>query len=147
MVAVVGQLNYGGTLTPTNIDVGSLVAGDSFQLFKAGSVTGNFASIAGSPGVGLVWNFSPASGVLSVVSSVVPQPHITSISFSGTSLVINGTNGTSGQQYEVLTSTNLTVPLTNWVSIATNQFPGNAFSVTNTVSPGTPQDFYILRVP
>lgn len=147
LVAVVGQLNYGGTLTPTNIDVGSLVAGDSFQLFKAGSVTGNFASIAGSPGVGLVWNFSPASGVLSVVSSVVPQPHITSISFSGTSLVINGTNGTSGQQYEVLTSTNLTVPLTNWVSIATNQFPGNAFSVTNTVSPGTPQHFYILRVP
>jgi len=77
----------------------------------------------------------------------VPQPRITAISLSGSSLVINGTNGTAGQQYEILTSTNVATPLTNWVSVLTNTFGGNNFSVTNSVNPSAAKNFYILRVP
>lgn len=65
VVNVTGSLAYGGTLTPTNLGP-ALVAGDSFQIFSpggSGSIT-----VAGLPGVGLNWNFSPASGVLSVVA-------------------------------------------------------------------------------
>ena len=82
-----------------------------------------------------------------VVAGVVQQPHITSIALSGSNLIISGTNGTAGQQFNVLESTNLLVPLANWTPISTNTFSGSAFSVTNTVNPLAPQNFYLLRLP
>jgi hypothetical protein len=75
------------------------------------------------------------------------QPDITGISLSGTTLVINGVNGTSGLNYTLLTSTNLALPLAQWTPIATNSFSGTSFSVTNTVSGNAHQRFYILQVP
>ena len=85
--------------------------------------------------------------MLSVVSGVVPQPHITGISLTGASLVINGTNGLAGESYNVLTTTNLALPLANWTVLPTNTFTAGNFSLTNTVNPGAAQSFYILRVP
>ena len=75
------------------------------------------------------------------------QPAITRINLSGTSLVLSGTNGTSGLQFTVLTSTNLSLPLGQWSSVTTGTFTGSSFSVTNTVNPGKPQNFYLLQVP
>jgi hypothetical protein len=49
-------------------------------------------------------------------------PVIGGISFSGTNIVITGTNGTAGANYYVLTTTNLLTPLTNWTILTTNQF-------------------------
>jgi autotransporter-associated beta strand protein len=70
---VATTVNYGGTLTATSLS-GALNAGDSFVIFRAGTHTGDFASIAGTPGDGLEWRFDPATGVLSVVSVVVNPP-------------------------------------------------------------------------
>jgi hypothetical protein len=47
----------------------------------------------------------------------------------------------------VLTSTNLALALTNWISIATNTFTGGNFNATNTVNPSAPQNYFLLRVP
>jgi autotransporter-associated beta strand protein len=66
-------VNYGGTLTVTDVS-GGLGAGDSFTIVNAGSHTGNFASISGSPGPNLAWDFNPASGVLSVIATAVNPP-------------------------------------------------------------------------
>jgi autotransporter-associated beta strand protein len=66
-------VNYGGTLTATNLN-GSLVAGDSFTIVSAGSHTGDFTGIIGSPGPNLGWQFDPATGVLSVISVAVEPP-------------------------------------------------------------------------
>jgi hypothetical protein len=74
------------------------------------------------------------------------QPHITGINLSGTTLVINGTNGTVNLQFAVLTSTNVTLPFGQWTPISTNTFTSGNFSVTNTVNPSAPQNFYILQV-
>ena len=72
-VVVATTVNYGGTLTVTDLG-GGLVAGDSFTIVSAGSHTGDFTSIVGSPGPGLGWQFNPATGVLSVITVAVNPP-------------------------------------------------------------------------
>jgi len=64
-----GGLSYGGTLTVTNL-AGSLQGGDTFKLFRSAGVSGNFATLAGSPGAGLAWKFNPTNSVLTIYSTV-----------------------------------------------------------------------------
>ncbi|HSY43938.1 MAG TPA: RICIN domain-containing protein [Candidatus Acidoferrum sp.] len=138
---------YGGTLTVTNI-TGTLVVGQTFQLFLGESYAGAFSAINLPPlGAGLVWaNNLAINGTLQVVAS--SGPRLTGILLSGTNLIINGTNGMAGEQYQLLSSTNLTLPLKQWVPVLTNNFDGNGnFNLTNTVNPAAPQNFYILQVP
>jgi autotransporter-associated beta strand protein len=66
-------VNYGGTLVVSNAtsDATPLAAGDTFTLFSGSLPSGNFASIAGSPGTGLAYSFNPANGVLTVITQTV----------------------------------------------------------------------------
>lgn len=86
-VIVATTVNYGGTLTVTDLS-GGLVAGDSFTIVTAGSHTGDFTSIVGSPGPGLGWQFNPATGVLSVISVVVNPPTLL-YSLTGNTLTLS----------------------------------------------------------
>jgi hypothetical protein len=83
--------------------------------------------------------------------TVEPElPGIAGLSVQGTNLVLDGTNGQSGNTYLVLTSTNLALPLSQWTPAATNvlSVSGNfSITVTNTVSEAIPQRFYILQTP
>ncbi len=79
------SVSYGGTLYATNLS-GTLAPGDSFTIFSAGSETGNFTTIAGSPGAGLAWSFNPLNGVLSVVSGVATNPTNIMVSVSSGNL-------------------------------------------------------------
>jgi len=141
------SITYGGTLSLTNLS--SPVSGNSFKLFSASSYSGSFASIIpATPGPGLTWVTSAlgTSGTLSVASAA--QPRISSIVHQGASLVISGTNGIASGSYYVLGSTNLTLPLANWTSIATNSFTaGGAFSFTNSLNPSVPRYFYLIELP
>ena len=81
--------------------------------------------------------------------SVVAVPGIIGISLSGGNLVINGSNGVSGQTCYVLTTTNLALPRSQWIPVATNVLnAGGNFSITatNAVNPNVPQQFYILQL-
>ena len=73
-------------------------------------------------------------------------PHITSVSVSGTTLVINATNGVAGGQYVLLGTTNLALPLAQWTPILTNKFDdsGNLNLSTNIINSAVPQEFYNL---
>jgi PKD repeat protein len=88
---------------------------------------------------------------VSVVAIPPPaQPGITGISLSGSNLVINGTNGVSGQTYYVLTTTNLALPRSQWLPVATNVLnsSGNfTITATNSVNINAPQQFYQLQIP
>lgn len=141
---------YGGTLVVSNLDnAHPLAGGQSFQLFSAGSYDGAFVNIIpAAPGAGLAWdtNSLTSSGTLNIIS--VPWPVITSVSLSGTNLVMSGTNGASGGTYSVLTTTNLIVPLSQWTTNASSQFDDSGnFAFTNGISPNTPQQFYLLKTP
>jgi PKD repeat protein len=83
--------------------------------------------------------------------SVVPaQSGIAGFSLSGTNLVVNGSNGLSGQTYYVLMSTNVALPFSQWTPVATNVLnaSGNfTITATNAVNRNIPKRFYILKMP
>jgi hypothetical protein len=86
------------------------------------------------------------NGILNVVAASA-QPAISSVAISAGNLVFSGANGTASGTFYVLTTTNLAIPLTNWITLATNSFDGSgAFSVTNAVKPGTLQQFYRIEL-
>jgi len=66
---------------------------------------------------------------------------------NGNRFIFTGTNGWPGQNYAVLTSSNLMLPLNQWHPIFTNPFdPGGKFSFTNPLTPGQLQLFYLLQL-
>lgn len=140
----------GGTIVVTNLS-GTITNGETFQLLVSTNITGTFASVVLPSAPGLTWtNNLTTTGTLTagVASGPVPQPHITSVNLiGGTNLIISGTNGQAGEQFDVLTSTNVALALTNWTSINSGTFSGNNFSITNAVTAGTPREFFILRIP
>lgn len=76
------------------------------------------------------------------------QPRIVNVSFSGGKLIISGINGSSGQNYYVLMSTNVGLRLNQWVPVLTNSFDNTGnFNATNSVPAGSPRQFYLLQVP
>jgi autotransporter-associated beta strand protein len=147
------SITFGGTLTVT-LDTGTPAAGDTFQLFTAASFNGNFsATNLPTLAAGLAWNWNPANGALSVVSTTGPgmftQPTgITSFALNnGTNVVMNGTNGQAGDAYYLLQSTNVALPLSQWKTVATNVLGANGnytFTGTNVVIPGARQQFFII---
>jgi T5SS/PEP-CTERM-associated repeat protein len=140
------SLVYGGALTVSNLGPTALTVGDRFQLFLAASYSGSFSPLTLPPlNSGLDW-----TNKLSVDGSieVVGAPRFTNITASGTNMIVAGTNGTTSGNYAVLTATNVTLPLSNWVSIATNPFnSGGGFSFTNGIAPGELQRYFRLRSP
>jgi autotransporter-associated beta strand protein len=147
-------ITYGGTLNLVNIG-SALTNGASFKLFKALSYGGTFSSIVpATPGTGLAWKTNTlSSGVISVGTGVVPGPttnaNITSVKLSGTNILLHGVNNNvpnTNFHYAVLSSTNLTLPLSNWTSIVTNSFNSDGtFDYTNAIVPGTPRVFYDVK--
>jgi autotransporter-associated beta strand protein len=144
LVTNVTALSYGGTLQ-FNLSGDPLVVGDTFQLFSFNSASGAFTSITPAPGPGLDWDNSKltVNGTIRVVS----RPRITGLNVVAGQVVITGTNGVASSSYNVLTSTNVALPLANWTLLGSSSFDaGGNFSFTN----GTPteaQQFYLLQVP
>jgi hypothetical protein len=85
---------------------------------------------------------------LDEVSVYPEQPSLTGASVAGANLVLDGINGQTGITYIVLTSTNLALPLSQWMPAATNVLSASGnfnVTVTNTVSASVPHRFYILQ--
>lgn len=76
-----------------------------------------------------------------------PVPVITDAQLLPQGIALRGTNGPNNGVYQVLGTTNVTLPLTNWPWIAAHTFDaaGN-FDSTNPVAPGLPQQFFRLLV-
>ncbi len=126
---------------PTTIHLLGYAGTDPFAGLALAPLPGGFAG-------NLVDN--PGSVDLNVtVSAVPPAPTIQKITISGGQLVVSGTNNSSagGGTYHLLSSTNITVPLSNWTVVTNSSFDGNGnFSSTNATGTNNTQ-FYILRVP
>ncbi len=86
-----------------------------------------------------------------LLTTVVPTvpPHITSMGVSGKTLTITATNGVYNGNFVLLESTNLLKPVAQWTRVLTNSFnaSGTLNLSTNVVTPGTPEEFYLLEEP
>jgi len=147
-------ITYGGTLNLTTL-TSALTNGATFKLFKALSYGGSFANIVpATPGAGQTWNTGAlaTSGTISVVGSAAgptTNASITRVTAVGTNLVVHGTNNNvpnTSFHYVVLTSTNLTLPLSSWTAVATNSFNTNGtFDYTNPVVTTSPRLFIDVK--
>jgi len=149
MVQVASALTYGGTLSLNIND--TFDATDSFKLFAAGSYSGVFTNIVpATPGVGLAWNTNTLAtdGTLRIVAVAPPAPPvIAGVILTGGNMIVSGSNGLAGSNFYVLTSTNLSLSLSNWNRAATGAFDINGnFRFTND-SGVLPQQYYILQLP
>ena len=145
-----------GPLTVTNVGP-DLQTGDHFQLFSL-AVPG-FSSVTlpannGTPNKLYQWRNDVAlNGSITLTNVVVITPttnaSITRAFLSGTNLVIQGTNNNvpnTNFHYVVLTATNITTRLSNWVTLATNSFnPDGTFDYTNPIVSGKPQQFFDVK--
>lgn len=129
-------------------------AGDKWKIASWSSAPSGTFTVTNLPALptGLAWDTSTlyTSGVIDIISSAGPTApaDITGITVSGGNLIITGTNlnGGASFHYEVLTATNLSVPLTNWTVLSTNSFNANGtFSCTNAVSPTNPAVFFDVK--
>jgi hypothetical protein len=73
-------------------------------------------------------------------------PTISNALVQGNQLILNGVNGSPGEAFYVLSTTNPGQPLANWTRQSTNIFTGSNFSITNAVSPNAGQQFYSLQL-
>ena len=148
LVSSLSTITYGGTLVVTNIG-GRLQAGDTFTLFSGGGLSGGTFSTIILPNY-YNWNTNNlgVNGSISV-AAVLPPPAITNVDISQLSLgtiTLNASGGAPNSQVIVVTSTNLSLPLSSWTSIATNAFdPNGNLSIPVTANPALPQNFYQLE--
>ncbi|HTV41856.1 MAG TPA: autotransporter-associated beta strand repeat-containing protein [Candidatus Sulfotelmatobacter sp.] len=148
VITGMSTLVYGGTLSLTNL-AGSLALNQSFKLFSAAGYQGAFSSIVpATPGSGLAWNTNnlAVNGTLSIgAGAVVSAPVITQFSISGTTITMMGNSGVANGQFVLLSSTNLTLPLSQWTPVLTNEFDGSGnFNFTTNLNANAAQQFFIL---
>lgn len=117
-----GTLNYGGVLLLANAGP-ALQAGDSFQLFQAGGITGWFASLSLPPlGSNLTWNTNNlGSGLLSVVQTVATNPTDISYTTGTGTLTLSWPADHTGWRLQAQTNNPTTGLGTNWFDV-----PGSA---------------------
>ena len=83
------------------------------------------------------------------VANQLPAPSITHVGMSAGNIIITGTNNAGpGGTYHLLTSTNVTLPLSNWTVLTSGSFDGTGtVHSTNAINPATSRSFYILEEP
>ena len=145
----VSTLAFGGPLQLV-LSGDPITVSNNFKLFSATNYRNSISGISPqTPGTNLLWNLSnlTVNGTLSVALGT-PTPQIGNAFLTGTNLVITGGGGAAGYGISVLSTTNLTMPLTNWSLQATGTCDGNGnFVVTNGLSLASPRAFYLVRVP
>ena len=125
------SVTYGGTLTVANL-AGTLAAGNTFQLFNATTYGGNFAAMnLPTLGGGLAWSWTPANGTLAVVAVLTPPVLSGYGPLTGSTFPLTF-SGPSGQSYKVLSSTNVALPLTDWMVRTTGTFGGSPVTYQDT---------------
>ena len=155
LVVVTGVLTNSGTGTVTLSNLGpALAAGNSFTLFSKPLANGGAMSLTTTPALasGLVLsNRLSLDGSVLVVSAgpgtFTNAPGITQFALNGANVVMTVTNGQAGDGYYLLMSTNVSTPINQWRTAATNvPNAGGTFTFTgtNVVTPGDAQQFYIL---
>jgi len=78
---------------------------------------------------------------------VNPTPVFGKPVLSGGEMILNGTDGTAGVQYRILSSTDVALPTASWIPVWTNVFaPDGSYSFTNSPLTGG-ANFFILVSP
>lgn len=115
-------------------------AADFFLLARSGKTLWGSLRV-GDLRIGESWSY--VTGGPEIVPSTGP---VLSIAAANGGFVLSSTNGRAGATNIVLSNTNLSVRLTHWTAVTTNQFDDNGhFQFTNALQPAKPVQFFALR--
>jgi T5SS/PEP-CTERM-associated repeat protein len=147
-IQVIGPLVYGGELTVSNMGPDSLAEGDRFPLFEASSYAGSLTTII-LPVLpaGLQWaDRLLMDGSIEVIAQ--RGLSISAVTRAGTNLVLEITGGSSAGDWNLLTSTNLTLPPINWSTQSWGVFDGfGNVRLTNGIDFDEPRRYYRISTP
>src|SRR5208282_5756934 len=146
VVAAVGivPLSYQWQMDGTNLVDGGQISGSISNVLTIMSVQPTNSGIYSVIVTNIAGSVTSSNAVLTVAS----LSFVNIVSAGGGSFILSGVGGTNNGTYYVLTATNLTLPLTNWTRITTNQFDNlGGFIFTNAAQTNAPQLFYILEQP
>jgi autotransporter-associated beta strand protein len=141
-INIIGGTNWVAGQFPLISYAGGSLSGSSFNAFKLGTTstfpagaTGSLSNNTANSSIDLVVNIPTSS-----------QPTLGNVTLSGGNLNFSGTGGTPSGAYSVVTSTNLTIPIASWTTVATGNFDGTgACSVSIPVNAATPSSFYSIK--
>jgi hypothetical protein len=137
----------GCTVTLSNVDT-SVSSSPAVTFVNSSNLTisATFTVVPHNWSIQVINPGSIASAPFNFTVVAPPQPKISTINVTSGNVVLNGTNGTAGLTYSVLTSTNIALPLASWTSLATNLFgAGGSFSWTNAINPAKLQSFFVIK--
>lgn len=143
---VTGTLTLAGTLVVTNI-AGTLCPGDAFTLFSANNINSSFNTLVLPPlNFGLAWDTSKlgnANGVLSVVAT--NPPNVLNAQIQPDGLFGLSGLGSASQRYQLLATTNLTLPIV-WEPVTNAVADTNGlFELIDPETPNFMQRFYRIQ--
>ena len=140
------SVSFGGALTVNNLGP-ALQAGDTFHLF-GGSISGSF-TLTNLPALGgsLTWNTSAlnTTGTITVAGGIASSPTILGPYIDGFGNLVIRTVTQSGYNYLLLSTTNLTLPIT-WITNSTTAGTGATITNTVPVNPAQPTKFFRYQV-
>ncbi|HZM03944.1 MAG TPA: hypothetical protein VFC44_13110 [Candidatus Saccharimonadales bacterium] len=138
-----GVVQLAGNFTATLGNGYIPFSGASFNVLSYGAETGNFAFVT-PPSAG---QWSESYGAMSfVLTEDGGLPAFSAAIHSGANIVFAGSGGKPGGTFEILTSTNLALPLSEWTVLSTNTFSGGGtFSETNAIGNQSLSRFFIFR--
>jgi len=85
--------------------------------------------------------------ILPAARGTLGGPLFTNLSMLNTNVVLYGLGGSSNGEYTLLTSTNVTLSLTDWTAAATNSFDSKGcFNLTVPISSNACQQYYTLKM-
>lgn len=148
LVSSLSTITYGGTLVVTNIGA-RLQTGDTFTLFSGGGLSGGSFGTVILPNY-YTWNINNLglNGQISV-TGVLPPPSISSVDYSQLSsgtITLNALNGAANGPVNVLTTTDLTLPISSWTVAASTTFSASGtLNLQVTVDPTQPQSYFMLQ--
>jgi autotransporter-associated beta strand protein len=147
LVAVTGNLAFGGILNVVLTGTNALTVNDSFNLFDWGTRSGEFTTVNLPEGYSWDTTQLTVDGTISV-TAVVTTPVIDPPTVTGGNLILQGTGGTPAGSYHWLTSTDVAAPLANWTTNLTGAFDGSgSFSNAIPINTGEPARFFQIKTP
>jgi len=147
VVVVGGNFTEGGTLQVVLTGATALAVNDSFTFYNfATAPAGSFTQVV-LPAA-YTWDTSQLATTGTIkVTGVVAPPSFSRTTVSGGNIILTGSGGIAGNNYYLLSATNLTPPVV-WLPVLTNAFDvsGN-FSNAIPVNATVPETFYRLQLP
>ena len=122
LTVVFTNTSTGGSFTNSVWDFGN---GTRVTNITSGNVTNTYA-VASTNTVTLTVNGvggSSTNKLTSYIAAFPPSPKLTVNTLSAGKLLLSCSNSPVGVQYRILSSTNIALPMANWIPVWTNTFP------------------------